>query len=205
MKLSCQVINFPFHFTDFFDKTETVNPGIRNNCPLKVVHYFSLFIVYCYINLLLLSNFAFSMMEEATVCEDEKRDIKICEAAKRDLLFSDEDLESALNGSCFRSKESYSCPNKMRCCDIFTRSEGPIALRRLRSLIWLKNPHSDLAPTLGQRRSNFVNLLKSMSRTKENRILFCFEGKMVCKSYFRVIKSSALCIFVVLFLTTIVM
>ena len=130
-------------------------------------------------------------MEEVTFCEDEKRDTKICEAAKRDILFSDDDIEFALSQSCCRSKESYTCPNTMNCRNIFTRSEGPIALRRLRSLIWLKNPLSDLAPTLGQRGTNFVNLLKSMSRTKENRILFCFEGEIVCKSYFRVIKCSA--------------
>lgn len=112
--------------------------------------------------------------------------VKVCEAVKREELFSHEGIESVLSLKCSRSKESYSCPNKMDCRDVYSRSEGPTALRRLRSLIWRQNPGSEVAPTLAQRRVNFVNLLKSMSRTKENRIVFCFEGKIVCKSFFRV-------------------
>lgn len=111
---------------------------------------------------------------------------KICDDAKRDLLFSDEDIERSLSRTCCRTKESYSCPHQTNCRDIFSRSEGPNALRRLRSLIWLKNPNGDQAPSLSQRRKNFVDLLKSMARTQLGRILFCFEGKMVCKSFFKV-------------------
>lgn len=125
-------------------------------------------------------------MSEVEGNDEECPEIKMCESAKRKLLFSDEDIEVSLGHLCFRSKESYTCPNDMCCRDIYSRSEGPKALRRLRGLIWLTNPGKELAPTLSQRRKNFVDLLQSMSRTKDNRILFCFEGKMVCKSFFKV-------------------
>ena len=118
--------------------------------------------------------------------EDPEIKIKMCEIAKREVLFSDESIEFALGQQCFRCKETYTCPNKMCCRDIFSRSEGQKALHHLRGLIWLKNPGKEVAPPLSKRRQNFVHLLQSMSRTKENKILFCFEGKMVCKSYFKV-------------------
>jgi hypothetical protein len=133
------------------------------------------------------------MAEEKVHKKKKKPEGKICESAKRELLFSVEDMESALKHECCRSKESYTCPNEMKCQDVFSRTEGPGKLRRLRSLIWLQNPGSEVAPTLKRRRNNFVDLLKSMARTEDNRIMYCFEGKRVCKNYFRV-RNMAICI-----------
>jgi hypothetical protein len=116
----------------------------------------------------------------------ESHSPKVSEADQRCIVFSMDSIETALNFDCCRSKESYRCPNDFKCKDIFTRSEGPEKISELRKLIWLRNMSGSNAPSTGARRNNFVELLRSMNRTTDNKIIFCISGKYVCKSFFKV-------------------
>jgi hypothetical protein len=121
-----------------------------------------------------------------------KTSTKLSEAEQRRMVFSQDSMEVALSLDCGRSKESYPCPHGGKCKDIFTRSEGPAKIEHLRTLIWLRSPCGEQAPTTHIRRNNFVSLLKSMNRTTSNKIMFCMGGKYVCKSYFKVLGRSLL-------------
>ena len=111
---------------------------------------------------------------------------KLCEAERRLQLFNTESVEDALGFNCCESRLSYCCPNDYKCKDKFNRSEGPKIVMELRCKIFFHNPVKEAAPSLSQRRTNFVNLLRSMSKTDDGKIVFCVGDIRVCKSYFKV-------------------
>lgn len=111
---------------------------------------------------------------------------KISEIERRQLIFSPASIDAAVNLDCSPSKESYPCPNDGRCKDFKLRSEGPSVIRELRERIWSQTPNGKGCPSLSIRRDNFLKLLISMGRTKEDKIAFCIGGEYVCKSFFKV-------------------
>jgi hypothetical protein len=111
---------------------------------------------------------------------------KVCEEERRQGVFTEASVEKSLSHNCSASRQSYACPNDRRCKDVFSRTEGPLILKNLRTLIWRQTPEGTGAPTLSGRRNNFVKLLKAMTRTTDNRIAFCIAGNFVCKSFFKV-------------------
>ena len=111
---------------------------------------------------------------------------KLSENDRRRILLSSESIEDACSYDCIGARNSYPCPNDMRCKDLFSRSKGAIVVKFLRLEIWGQRDSSGKFVGLASRRENFVSTLEKMHRTESGAIVFCLEGHIVCKSFFKV-------------------